>query len=266
MNNCLTPQERALSEKNFADTRRRINWVARVLSRPYVWDAFADARNALFDMAGSLDGKVVLDYGCGAGEVSLEILRRYRPAKLIAVDISEKWCQKAREQLAACESSCPVEVILCDAQHLAPLADNSIDVVLGTAILHHLDIGCAVSALHRILRPNGIACFAEPLGINPLFQTVRYLTRNTRSLYEHPLTGADFKVIRKGFELERAIYFNLFTTLAWLFAFLPSRRLFLSTQKALAALDRGCSRCLPWRSGLFLHGGFRFGKKEVCGQ
>ena len=56
-----------------------------------------------------------------------------------------------------------VECVHTDAERL-PFADESFDLVLGHAVLHHIpDLGAAMDEFFRVLRPGGTVCFAgEP--------------------------------------------------------------------------------------------------------
>src|SRR6185437_7465720 len=41
------------------------------------------------------------------------------------------------------------------------------DAVVGSSVLHHLDLDLAFQNIYRLLRPGGRACFAEPNLLNP---------------------------------------------------------------------------------------------------
>jgi len=44
---------------------------------------------------------------------------------------------------------------------------DTFDVAVGFAIIHRLDVPRALEELHRILKPGGVACLAEPSAVNP---------------------------------------------------------------------------------------------------
>jgi SAM-dependent methyltransferase len=75
-----------------------------------------------------------------------------------------------------------------------PYPDERFDVVVGKAILHHLDVRLAAPELHRVLRPGGRAAFAEPLGTNPLIvfgrERLPYPHKNARGA-DSPLSRAE---------------------------------------------------------------------------
>lgn len=68
----------------------------------------------------------------------------------------------------------------------------------GNAILHHVNLQAAALELHRVLKPGGMAVFAEPLGHSPLLGLAR---RNlpspgkARDPHERPLRHADLEAL-----------------------------------------------------------------------
>jgi len=53
---------------------------------------------------------------------------------------------------------------------------HSLDIVLGSAVLHHLILPDACVSIERLLSQGGPALFVEPLAYNPLIQVFRQLT------------------------------------------------------------------------------------------
>jgi SAM-dependent methyltransferase len=87
--------------------------------------------------------------------------------------------------------------------------DNSVDLVCGVAILHHLDLAKSVGGIARILKPTGTAIFLEPLAHNPLINLYRRLTPQLRTEDEHPLTMTDLRSFEDLFERVETRYFHL---------------------------------------------------------
>ncbi len=67
-----------------------------------------------------------------------------------------------------------------DAEQLA-FRDQSFDLVVGEAILHHLDLERCFAKISRILQPAGVAVFIEPLGHNPVLNWYRRQTPGLRT-------------------------------------------------------------------------------------
>jgi hypothetical protein len=63
--------------------------------------------------------------------------------------------------------------------------------------------------VRRVLKPGGLAIFAEPLAHNPALQWYRRRTPELRSADEHPLTMADLSAIARGFSSAKVTYFGL---------------------------------------------------------
>ena len=119
---------------------------------------------------GDLRGAEVLELGCGMGE--LTTLLALSGARVTAVDISGVSVDVAgrRAELHGVRDRC--SFVVGPAESL-PFADGSFDVVVGKAVLHHLDARVAATELERVMRPGGRAAFAEPLGTNPALAWAR---------------------------------------------------------------------------------------------
>ncbi len=95
---------------------------------------------------GSLDGKVVVDIGCGPGNFYATV--GGAPKVLIGVDISYGALQMAKQV--------GYTPVWADAQHL-PFIDGFADVAIASATLHHCDdMAKVLSEAARILRPGGM--------------------------------------------------------------------------------------------------------------
>lgn len=194
-------------------------------------------------------GRVVLDYGCGDG-ASSRVLLACGARHVYGVDLSDKAIALARGRGIA---NTTFEV--GDAHHL-PWPDASFDVVVGRAILHHLDLPRATRELVRVLRPGGEIFFVEPLYHNPLAALFRLLTPKARTADEKPLTRAE--VLRMGEAFERSEHgYALLTSMA-LGAFtslLPGVGPHNWVLKLADRMDRGLAHTpLRWWMGqVYLH-------------
>jgi 2-polyprenyl-3-methyl-5-hydroxy-6-metoxy-1,4-benzoquinol methylase len=83
-------------------------------------------------------------------------------AHLVAVDISGDLLEKARTR------GLPTErVHFIEKQFEDCLVDGPFDAVIGSSILHHLDLDVAIPRIYELLRPGGLMVFAEPNMLNP---------------------------------------------------------------------------------------------------
>jgi ubiquinone/menaquinone biosynthesis C-methylase UbiE len=137
-------------------------------------------------LAAAPSGARVLEYGCGRGSAAFGLAAR--GCEVTGIDISEVAVEQAAEE--ADREGLEIEFRVMNAEHLQ-VPDASFDLVCGSGILHHLDLGNAWDQLARVLRPSGRAVFLEPLGHNPLINLYRRLTPSLRTVDEHPLTMAD---------------------------------------------------------------------------
>ena len=92
-------------------------------------------------------GKKLLEYGCGRGGRSKQWLKF--GARVTGIDISEEGIKQANNNLK--NSKFEAEYYVMDAEH-TDFDDNSFDLVVGTGILHHLDLTTAYQELSRILQ------------------------------------------------------------------------------------------------------------------
>lgn len=152
-----------------------------------------------FHLIGNVEGKTVLDYGCGNGENSLPLVRR--GARVIGLDVSEDLLALARQRLAL-HGLGNRATFLAASAHEVPLPDRSVDALMGIAILHHLDLELAAREVRRVLKPGGIAIFQEPVRNSRLLKTLRALVpyrSEEVSDYERPLTDAELQRFASGF-------------------------------------------------------------------
>ncbi|MEN5088216.1 class I SAM-dependent methyltransferase [Sphingobacterium faecium] len=103
------------------------------------------------------DLKLVLDIGCGAGNYPVKLAHQLSNFDCTLVDLSQPMLDKAYERLQGLTSG-KVEIIKGDFRTVA-LKENSYDVIIATAVLHHLrddqDWEQAFEKLYRLLKKGG---------------------------------------------------------------------------------------------------------------
>jgi ubiquinone/menaquinone biosynthesis C-methylase UbiE len=102
-----------------------------------------------------------LEIGAGTGYFSLNLANQGIVEHLTATDISAGMLSSLEE--TAAELDIPVTTVVTEAETL-PFEDESFDVVMGHAVLHHIpDLDRAFSEFFRVLRPGGAIIFCgEP--------------------------------------------------------------------------------------------------------
>jgi SAM-dependent methyltransferase len=137
----------------------------------------------------------VLEFGCGQEASAFRLAQR--GCDVTAIDISDVAVADARRE-ALRRGLANITCLRMDAEELL-LATESVDLVCGTGILHHLELRAAAAEIARVLRPGGRAVFLEPLGHNPLVNAFRFLTPGLRTADEHPLMAADLRLLQDSF-------------------------------------------------------------------
>jgi ubiquinone/menaquinone biosynthesis C-methylase UbiE len=96
------------------------------------------------------------------------------------------------------------------------LPDNSVDRVVCSGMLHHLDLSYAFPELRRILKPGGRILAMEALDYNPAIKLYRYITPEMRTDWEkaHILTLSDIRFARKFFTVENIKYWHIASVIA----------------------------------------------------
>jgi len=121
----------------------------------------AARRGALIARAAGLTAGVrALEIGCGSG-LFTEVFAA-TGATVLAVDISAELLNFARRRRL------PVDRIEFRAAEFEKCdLDGPFDAVIGSSVLHHLDLPAAFQRIFELLRPGGVMSFAEPNLLNP---------------------------------------------------------------------------------------------------
>ena len=197
---------------------------------------------ALLDALGSVDGLRVLELGCGAGDLSLELLRR--GAELTALDLSRGMVELASARAQRFRRGLPARFVVAAAEQTG-LPDASFDRVVGKWVLHHVEVPPAARETRRLLRPGGRAVFFENQARNPLLRLARGRLYGAAHLHwvgtrdERALTRADLDSLGSAFDSLELAYpsFYCFEAL--------SRALGHRWHRPLQRLDQAVWRRLP---------------------
>jgi ubiquinone/menaquinone biosynthesis C-methylase UbiE len=230
----------ATREADFYDARSTSYDVIRyVIGRAVRGYSRYDFMASLYDPA----DKEVLDYGCGTGQLSASLLDR-GARRVTGFDISQGEVDKARERFSGTDFEGRASFRVTDA-HSTGFDDAEFDLIIGTSILHHLDLDRALPEIHRILRPGGRAIFVEPLEANPLLRIGRRLTPSARTTDEHPLTTQDWDYCQSLFGVFQHQEKELISVFLMPLNVLLPRFLQTRLARLTAALDRKLLRIFP---------------------
>lgn len=164
--------------------------------------------------AGLGPGVTALEIGCGTG-LFTELLAA-TGARITAVDLSPDLLKKAQERNLPAEQ---VRFLLRPFEKCMDL--GPFDAVLGSSVLHHLDLDPALGRIAELLKPGGLMSFAEPNMLNPQV----FAERHFRFLF--PQVSPDetaFIRWRLAAGLSRANFHAIeITPFDWLHPSVPSR-------------------------------------------
>lgn len=180
--------------------------------------------------------RTVLEYGCGNASLGFELAPIAK--EVIGIDISDVAIANA-QRIAAHKRLQNARFVVDNAESMR-VADRSIDVLMGSGIVHHLDIERAMREVRRVLRDGGMAIFAEPLGHNPIVNWYRARTPELRTPDEHPLLARDLRRMARGFRSSKVTYFGFVAPMLGLVSEKTDPRRLLT--KLVWGLDKGiCS-------------------------
>lgn len=183
------------SEADFHDAWAESTPLEELFVREHFEAPTAPEFRFMLALMGDLNGKKVLDVGCGLGEASVYFA--LSGAQSIAADISSGMLEKAKA-LAKTHGT-NIETCLLDGKTLSQ-PTSSIDIVFAANIVHHLqDRMPFYREAQRVLKPGGLYVAVDPLAYNPIINIYRRMAEGVRTVDEEPLTRKDFNEIRAVF-------------------------------------------------------------------
>jgi ubiquinone/menaquinone biosynthesis C-methylase UbiE len=131
-------------------------------------------------------GMRVLEVGCGTGYFTRELA--HLGADVIAIDVSS-------ELLEIAKADCSAPNVRYEIQDASALSYSSamFDSVVGSSVLHHLEIKGALQQIHRVLKPGGAIYFTEPNMLNPQIAIQKNVPWVKRKLGDSPDETAFFR-------------------------------------------------------------------------
>jgi SAM-dependent methyltransferase len=163
--------------------------------------------------AGLRPGMRALEIGCGTGNFTEAFAAS--GADILALDISEDLLERGRER------NLPGSVhFVCQPFETLDEA-GGFDAVIGSSVLHHLDIRPALAGIFRLLKPGGGMAFAEPNMLNPQIMLQKNVPWIKRRVGDSPDETAFFRGQMRSF-LQTAGFVQVeVTPLDWLHPAIP---------------------------------------------
>jgi len=131
-------------------------------------------------------GMSVLELGCGTGSFTRELARS--SADVTAIDVSPELLE-----IASAKNSAPNVQYQIQNAYALTYPESAFDSVVGSSVLHHLEIEAAIRDVYRVLKPGGTIYFTEPNMLNPQIAIQKNIPWIKRKLGDSPDETAFFR-------------------------------------------------------------------------
>lgn len=183
------------------------------------WEKFKTIEKAIdgydhsIKVLGDINGKNILDFGCGNGWLSVVLAKM--GANVSGFDISEEAVRVA-SSMADYNDVGKSTHFQVGSGYDTGFPDQSFELVIGQAILHHLgDKESLARELNRVLKPGGKAVFYECFGNSLLLERIRLMfpvPTEGEPHWDEQLKYSDIDVLNNYFNVEYK-EFGLFSRL-----------------------------------------------------
>jgi ubiquinone/menaquinone biosynthesis C-methylase UbiE len=172
---------------------KKLNNEYTMLHYPYYRsdnDTFLEAQSNLTDYCvshfDSMEGKDVLEIGCGNGVQAKYIQNKFKPGNITGIDLN-----RANIEIANSEKDRKglknIDFRIDDAQELKSVKDHSYDIVVNIeSAFHYPDKALFIKEIFRVLKPGGHFVIADILN-RPDYSSRRNLWKKKMVLYHWPL-------------------------------------------------------------------------------
>ncbi|MCH7731639.1 MAG: class I SAM-dependent methyltransferase [Candidatus Marinimicrobia bacterium] len=133
-------REKVFHEKRYVadDPRKVIHGIYRLAQ---------DAKSHYYELlCQNINGKVILELGCGKGDICLMLSEQ--GATIFGIDISPIAINEAKKR--SIEKNLKSDFRIMDAENL-DFEDGSFDIIFGAGILHHLNLEKSLKEIKRVL-------------------------------------------------------------------------------------------------------------------
>ena len=167
-------------------------------------DSFLEAQANLTDYCMSLlpsvDGKKLLEVGCGNGVQSLYLHAKYSPGHISAIDLNDCNIDIARKE-AEKKGIKGIIFQVDDAHHLTTIESNTMDFVINIeSAFHYPDKTQFLRQMHRVLKPEGAFVIADILTRNIRNKRLKSRWKRKMSFHHWPLSKYEAELPRAGFQ------------------------------------------------------------------
>ncbi|MCG2720944.1 MAG: class I SAM-dependent methyltransferase [Thermodesulfovibrionales bacterium] len=201
-------EERQKAEEEFYETFYKNGWekqthlIDETIVPPNMYVYWHFVKEHINQLKSHQSEVRVLDCGCGHGVLS--VLLAGMGGKVTAGDLSSKSIEIVQQLAKVNGVEKNIHARICHLENLL-FEDDSFDCVLGTRVLHHVDIGFSAPHLARVLKSQGLGIFWECTEKNAVLRFIRGHIRRLIPLpkfgtkYEHPLTKEEIGTLETAF-------------------------------------------------------------------
>lgn len=161
--------------------------------------------NVIFNELLSLDGKHILELGCGKAEYTRAIATDGHDRRITATEVDQRQHAKNLQ----IDDLPNVTFLLAGAESI-PAEDAGFDIVMMFKSLHHVPgnrLADAFQEIHRVLKPGGLAYISEPVYGGALNEIMR-LFHDEKLVRENAFAALQYAVDTNQFKLVNEIFFN----------------------------------------------------------
>ncbi len=127
-----------------------------------------------------LEGKCILDVGCGPGTFSLIFAEL--GSRVVGFDLSYKMIEQANKFSKTCKLGESLDFLVADI-NFSPFRKGQFDLVFASDLIHHIeDKETATKMIARALRPSGFVIDIEPNGSSPFGLLVSLLRKADKGI------------------------------------------------------------------------------------
>jgi SAM-dependent methyltransferase len=146
-------------DETLEGVERRIHDGVSIDKLPARANGYVNALCSFFPWATPRAGAVILEIGSGVGYIMEAANRKFRPSRIIGLDVAPRMVEKAKERLARDGVDMPAEFLIYDGITI-PMEAQSVDYVYSVACLQHIPkpyVYHLFGEMMRILKPAGFA-------------------------------------------------------------------------------------------------------------
>ena len=153
----------------------------------------------------ALEGRDVLELGCGGAWATRRIAEEFSPRRLVATEVD----RVQHEKNLLIDDLPNVEFVYGGAESI-DLPDESVDAVIMLKSLHHVPVAAmdaALAEIARVLRPGGLAYISEPV-YRGAFNEITALFNDEKRVREAAFAAIERAVASGRLELVEQIFFE----------------------------------------------------------